>query len=448
MNGKPFDILGVEIGADQAAIKSAYRKKAMNAHSDQGGSHDQMVLLNWANDTLKNPEKYRQCVDQKGYFCDLSWDNGEFATDPDDVAPAPECLHPDFSEPEQEEQPAATDNFANTMEGLKAAIDRLAGLVVWLREEAAKMRTTRFSKAAEGSFDGRTEPFMDMRPYIEDRYARSVEQCHEMMERLHIFADQMPGEIGGITQNIFEELDESYQMVALAREQLIPVFENCSVQFGRYMASGMGNLGGDYAFPVSLLMPQLLSHNLSDDKLHRLDRSQAVHDLLSEHASAIEYSAIEYKVLLTAIKDGHSEAQLNLAYIGEALSVKNVAGLKDQFVNAEYGLQQAMCYVRAVTQEIHNLDFAWMEPHLQALSNCTSRVDIGSFSDEALEHMTRLNEDAVTQALGAFRAHQADVLSFEQEMIEAVEKRLSGMPAANRNEPGGYQYRAPGYRYG
>lgn len=45
-----FQILGVAATASRAEIETAYRKKAMDAHPDRGGTHDQMARLNQARD--------------------------------------------------------------------------------------------------------------------------------------------------------------------------------------------------------------------------------------------------------------------------------------------------------------------------------------------------------------------------------------------------------------
>lgn len=51
----PFEILGIESTSSVTDIQAAWRKRAVRCHPDSGGSHEQMVELNWALDTaLRN----------------------------------------------------------------------------------------------------------------------------------------------------------------------------------------------------------------------------------------------------------------------------------------------------------------------------------------------------------------------------------------------------------
>jgi len=65
-----YDILGIDRGADEAAIKSAYRKKAMQFHPDRNpGDHeaeDKFKEATEAYEVLKDPQK-RQMYDQYGH---------------------------------------------------------------------------------------------------------------------------------------------------------------------------------------------------------------------------------------------------------------------------------------------------------------------------------------------------------------------------------------------
>lgn len=52
----PYDVLGVSPDADDKVIKQAYRKAAKDAHPDRdGGSEEQMQLVNAAYDILSDP---------------------------------------------------------------------------------------------------------------------------------------------------------------------------------------------------------------------------------------------------------------------------------------------------------------------------------------------------------------------------------------------------------
>lgn len=56
-NKNPYDILEVDPDASDADIKEAYHKKAKASHSDCGGSDEDMALINYAYDILKDPLK-------------------------------------------------------------------------------------------------------------------------------------------------------------------------------------------------------------------------------------------------------------------------------------------------------------------------------------------------------------------------------------------------------
>lgn len=63
-----YNTLGVPKDADSAAIKKAYRRKAAQAHPDRvggGNSHQAMVAVNRAYETLSDPQK-RAHYDQTG----------------------------------------------------------------------------------------------------------------------------------------------------------------------------------------------------------------------------------------------------------------------------------------------------------------------------------------------------------------------------------------------
>jgi len=62
----PYVLLGVERDADEAAIKSAYRKVAKAAHPDSGGDAEQFARLQTAYELLKDPVR-RKVFDDTGY---------------------------------------------------------------------------------------------------------------------------------------------------------------------------------------------------------------------------------------------------------------------------------------------------------------------------------------------------------------------------------------------
>jgi len=62
-----YEVLGVPKGADSPTIQRAYRRKASRAHPDRaGGSHQAMVALTQAYETLSDPAK-RARYDETGH---------------------------------------------------------------------------------------------------------------------------------------------------------------------------------------------------------------------------------------------------------------------------------------------------------------------------------------------------------------------------------------------
>ena len=67
----PYDILGVERDADDAAIRAAYRRLAKESHPDSGGDADAFVLGQKAQDLLLDPLR-RKVFDATGYDPELA----------------------------------------------------------------------------------------------------------------------------------------------------------------------------------------------------------------------------------------------------------------------------------------------------------------------------------------------------------------------------------------
>jgi len=65
-----YKVLGVSRDADEKTIKKAYRKAALAAHPDKGGSEAKMAIVNEAYEVLSNPELRQR------------FDNGDDPNDP------------------------------------------------------------------------------------------------------------------------------------------------------------------------------------------------------------------------------------------------------------------------------------------------------------------------------------------------------------------------------
>jgi len=65
-----YKVLGVSRDADERTIKKAYRKAALAAHPDKGGSEAKMAVVNEAYEVLSNPELRQR------------YDNGDDPNDP------------------------------------------------------------------------------------------------------------------------------------------------------------------------------------------------------------------------------------------------------------------------------------------------------------------------------------------------------------------------------
>ena len=62
----PYQLLGLERDADEAAIKAAYRKAAKTAHPDSGGDLERFAALTASYELLKDPVR-RKVYDETGY---------------------------------------------------------------------------------------------------------------------------------------------------------------------------------------------------------------------------------------------------------------------------------------------------------------------------------------------------------------------------------------------
>jgi len=62
----PYQLLGLERDADEAAVKAAYRKAAKSAHPDAGGDLGAFGRLNASYELLKDPVR-RRVYDDTGY---------------------------------------------------------------------------------------------------------------------------------------------------------------------------------------------------------------------------------------------------------------------------------------------------------------------------------------------------------------------------------------------
>ena len=62
----PYQLLGLERDADEAAIKAAYRKAAKTAHPDSGGDLERFAALTASYELLKDPVR-RKVYDDTGY---------------------------------------------------------------------------------------------------------------------------------------------------------------------------------------------------------------------------------------------------------------------------------------------------------------------------------------------------------------------------------------------
>jgi curved DNA-binding protein CbpA len=67
-----YRVLGVDPAADSAAIRKAYRLKALECHPDRGGSHEAMLALNEAWEILSDPDLRRRYDGARGATADPS----------------------------------------------------------------------------------------------------------------------------------------------------------------------------------------------------------------------------------------------------------------------------------------------------------------------------------------------------------------------------------------
>ncbi|PNV83829.1 MAG: hypothetical protein C0610_16760 [Desulfobacteraceae bacterium] len=57
MKRNPYEILGVDPGADKSEIKAAYKTLAQSVHPDKGGDQNEFTELQWAYAILKDDDK-------------------------------------------------------------------------------------------------------------------------------------------------------------------------------------------------------------------------------------------------------------------------------------------------------------------------------------------------------------------------------------------------------
>ena len=60
MSDNYYQALGVDPNADFAAIRKAYRLKALECHPDWGGSHERILVVNEAWEILSDPDLRRR----------------------------------------------------------------------------------------------------------------------------------------------------------------------------------------------------------------------------------------------------------------------------------------------------------------------------------------------------------------------------------------------------
>ena len=60
-----YDILGIPDGASQIEIRDAFRKLALEHHSDRGGDDEKFKRIKLAFEDLKNGKKYPDSSDEK-----------------------------------------------------------------------------------------------------------------------------------------------------------------------------------------------------------------------------------------------------------------------------------------------------------------------------------------------------------------------------------------------
>lgn len=104
MEFRPFDILGLNMAAFQAAgparrseiLKAAYRKAVQKTHTDRaenGMSHDGVASVNRARDILNNPDQLAYCLQKNGFFSDNGFQFHELNTPPQEAEPPKQEPH-------------------------------------------------------------------------------------------------------------------------------------------------------------------------------------------------------------------------------------------------------------------------------------------------------------------------------------------------------------------
>lgn len=67
-----YRVLGVDPSADFAAVRKAYRLKALECHPDRGGSHERMLVVNEAWEILSDPDARRRYDEARAETADPS----------------------------------------------------------------------------------------------------------------------------------------------------------------------------------------------------------------------------------------------------------------------------------------------------------------------------------------------------------------------------------------
>nr|CAD6411399.1 molecular chaperone DnaJ [Rhizobium sp. Q54] len=175
----PYDTLGVARDADTAQIKTAYRKRAKNAHPDTGGDADAFSRLKISFEILSDPVR-RKVFDETGYDPTLA--------DTKDLEGllVLEGLINDFILDERE--PGSFDPVAAMRRKLTDKIVNVRFHILELERHRARIRNhlDRIGKRPETDFLGsmmraRSDSITDAITKAEAQIA-TIEQAYQMLE--------------------------------------------------------------------------------------------------------------------------------------------------------------------------------------------------------------------------------------------------------------------------